>query len=117
MTDLEIQSLKDLNKLRSAPRLNHATRHLLLEELSIYIKDSDWCTIGIMASSSEIAIFQLQQIESFFNWSNLKVKSTPKGNGPVFLKANQNTNDVYIRIEHGLGEGILLSCQSNDPQT
>ena len=35
-------------------------------------------------------------------------------NGPVFLKANQQMGTVRVRIEHGLGEGILITGHHND---
>ena len=31
--------------------------------------------------------------------------------GSVFLKGNQNTGNVFVRSESGLGEGILITCQ------
>ena len=31
------------------------------------------------------------------------------------MKGNQKTGEVYIRSEYGLGEGILLTCQYDDP--
>ena len=43
-----------------------------------------------------------------------KIKENPNKDGPVFLKANQKTGDIHIRIEYGLGEGILLSCQQEE---
>ena len=76
--------------------------------------DADWFTIGIMAFSSHEAISRLRGMESLYHWSPMKIKENPKEEGPVFLKANQKTQDIYIRIESGLGEGILLSCQHND---
>ncbi len=111
MSDLVIKYLKDLNNLRSAPDLNNTQKVLLLEELSIYMKDAEWFTIGIMASSLKLAIDNLKEMESFFNWPEMKIKQKPDQEGPVFLKANQNTRDIYIRVEHGLGEGILITCQ------
>ena len=39
---------------------------------------------------------------------------TPEDTGPVFLKANQNGGSIRIRIEHGLGEGILISGHGDD---
>ena len=32
----------------------------------------------------------------------------------VFLKGNEKTGNVYVRSEHGLGEGILLTCQYDE---
>ena len=69
-----------------------------------------------MAPSSNRAILILKEIESHFHWPEMKVATKANGEGPVFLKANQNTGDVHVRIEHGLGEGIILSCQHNENQ-
>ena len=115
MGNLEINFLKDLNRYHSAPLINDKQRNILLNELSVYMKDSDWFTIGIMATSSDLAISNLRDIEFFFNWSEMKISNKNVPSGPVFLKANQRTGEAYIRLEHGLGEGILLSCQSNNP--
>ena len=75
---------------------------------------ADWFTIGIMAPSSKLAISILRQIENKFQWDEMKIVYSPVKDGPVFLKANQKTGDIHIRIEFGLGEGILLSCQHNE---
>ena len=116
MLDSQIKSLKDLNNLRSAPNLDQNQAELLLVELSRYMDDADWFTVGIMASSSKSAIFVLKEMENLFKWTEMKIINKPTGDGPVFLKANQKTGDAHLRIEHGLGEGILLSCQQNDVQ-
>ena len=73
--------------------------------------NADWFTVGIMASSARVAIFIVKEMENHFNWPSMKVAGKPMEDGPVFLKANQRTGDIHVRIEHGLGEGILLSCQ------
>ena len=44
----------------------------------------------------------------------MSIVETADSPGPVFLKANQKSGEVRIRIEHGLGEGILISSQSSD---
>ncbi|KGG18084.1 hypothetical protein EV06_0213 [Prochlorococcus sp. MIT 0602] len=64
-----------------------------------------------MAPSANLAISVLKEIESHFGWPPMKVASKPNGNGPVFLKANQHTGDIHVRIEYGLGEGVLIGCQ------
>ncbi len=117
MVDSEINALKDLNRLRSAPELNANQKAKLSLELSKYIEKGNWFTIGIMAKSESIAISALREIESYFNWSKMKIVTDLKQSGPVYLKANQNTGDIHIRIEHGLGEGILIGCHYlNDNQ-
>ena len=67
-----------------------------------------------MSPSVEIAIRKIREMENYFNWNNLRIVTEPNMQGPVFLKANQRTGDIHIRIEHGLGEGILLTCQKED---
>ena len=116
MNNPEIKSLHDLNTFRSAPLLNQKEEKRLLEELTIYVKKGDWFTIGIMAKSTKKAILVLKEITSFFNWSDMQIVSKPAGDGSVFLKANQKTGNIHIRIENGLGEGILLSSQYNEDQ-
>ncbi len=111
-----INSLKDLNLLRSAPDLNTHQQEKLLIELSQAISNSDWFTIGIMAKSEAIAISTLREMENNLNWTKMKVVTNPKEDGPVYLKANQRTGDIHIRIESGLGEGILLGCHYYDDE-
>ncbi len=106
----KIQSLSDLVKFRSAPKLDKIQEARFSKELSAFIDKSDWFTIGIMAESKSLAISILREIEHHFQWTEMKIVSEPNQDGPVFLKANQKTGEVYIRIEYGLGEGILLGC-------
>ncbi len=117
----EVNSLKDFNKLRTAPILDKYKYLKFLNELSSYMKTADWFTVGIMAPSSIIAINTLREMESNLKWKTMKLNNKLNETGPVFLKANQKSGDFYIRIEHGLGEGILLSCQydsdSSDAET
>ncbi len=113
MSSYNINCLKDLNALRTAPILDINQIRLLQEELKININTADWFTVGIMASSESKAIKTLRNIEVYFAWETMKLASSENRDGPVFLKANQKTGDVHIRIEYGLGEGILLGCQNN----
>ena len=112
---MTINNLTDLNRLRSAPFLNKTESLRILGQIDEKILDSDWITIGIMARSDEEAkealnsIIVKHQYKSFKNFEQIHVK------GNVFLKANQKTGEVYIRSENGLGEGILLTCQYDDP--
>jgi len=105
------KTLKSLNKLRSAPELDSLESKFLKEELLTYMEIADWFTIGIMSPSSTLAISILREMELIFNWPKMILDNDISLDGPVFLKANQNTLDIHIRIEYGLGEGILLSCQ------
>jgi hypothetical protein len=47
----------------------------------------------------------------------MNVVENTTDDGPVFLKANQKGGSVRIRIEHGLGEGILISGHGDDDST
>ena len=49
-----------------------------------------------------------------FEYNSMKCITLPSADGPIFLKANQKTGEIHARIENGLGEGILISCQNND---
>ena len=111
MIESKVESLKDLYLLRTAPTLNKDQTKSLFKELCLYMNDAEWFTVGIMAKSSKEAISSLRQIENCFKWQPMKLGEQPFKEGPVFLKANQNSGDIHIRIEHGLGEGILISCQ------
>ena len=113
MFNSTIKTLNDLNNFRSAPALDVEQSKKLLIELSIPMETADWFTIGIMSPSSNSAISVLQEMTRHFDWPEMRVTEEPKTQGPVFLKANQKTGEVHVRIEYGLGEGILLSCQHN----
>ena len=114
MVEKKIYALQDLNSLRSAPDLNKTQSKYLLEELYQYIHQSSWITIGIMAPSSELALLSLKEIERSFSLPPMNIITKPDKEGPVFLKANQRTGDAYVRIEYGLGEGILISTQQEE---
>ena len=109
-----INSLRDLEKLRTAPEINLEEAKNLKKELLDHMLKPDWFTVGSMAPSSNIAINVIRGIENNFNWSNMNISNIPSETGPVFLKANQKTNEINLRVENGLGEGILISCQHNE---
>ena len=109
-----IRSLNDLARLRDAPQLTPETAEQLRLELSGAMAESSWFTIGIMASSAKTALTALRSLERSQGWSELDVVESTEESGPVFLKANQKGNSVRIRIEHGLGEGILISGHGDD---
>ena len=111
---MEINDLFDLNNLRSAPQLSKKQIKKLLEELEVNIFNSDWITIGIMATSDFDAIEALKSISRKYSSIEFPDLKSLRANGSVFLKANQRTGNVYIRSENGLGEGILLTCHCND---
>ena len=108
---MEIKSLVDLNRLRSAPQLNKGQIKKLLEELETYILNSDWITVGIMASTDYEAIEALKSISRKYTSIKFKDLDSLHAHGSVFLKGNQKTGNVFIRTENGLGEGMLLTCQ------
>ena len=108
---MEINSLDDLKSLRSAPKLNSCQTKKLFEELEANILDSDWITVGIMASHDYEAIEALKSISRKYTSIKFRNLNSLNADGSVFLKGNQKTGNVYIRSENGLGEGILLTCQ------
>ena len=108
---MEINNLVDLNSLRTAPQLSSSQVKKLLEELETNILDSDWITVGIMASHDYEAIEALKSISKKYTSIKFRDIDSLNADGSVFLKGNQKTGNVYIRSENGLGEGILLTCQ------
>ena len=111
---MEINNLIDLNSFRSAPKINKIQMKNLLGELEEYFLNSDWITIGIMASSDYQAIEALKSISKKYSSIEFLDLDSLHANGSVFLKANQKTGNVFIRSEHCLGEGILLTCEFDD---
>ena len=111
---MDINSLLDLNSLKSAPQLSKSQTKKLLGELEINISKSDWMTIGIMASHDYEAIKALKSICRKYTSIKFIDLDSLHAKGRVFLKGNQKTGNVYIRSENGLGEGILLTCQHED---
>ena len=109
-----INHLVDLNRLRSAPQLSKSQTKKLLEELELYILHADWITIGIMASHDYLAVEALRSISKKYSSIKFTNLDSLHADGSVFLKGNQKTENVYIRTENGLGEGILLTCQYDE---
>ena len=112
---MQINQLADLNKYKTAPLLDSSQSQKLSAELDSKIEDSDWLTIGVMAKSDVEAKIALRTIIQKYSFIKFKDFEGLKALGNVFLKGNQKTGEVYIRPEYGLGEGILLTCQYNDP--
>ena len=110
----DLNKLEDLDKLRSAPKLNKNQSKILFNELTHIISKSDWITIGVMSPSLEKGINAVRRIEEKFEYDKMKCITLPNSDGPIFLKANQKTGEIHARIEFGLGEGILISCQNYD---
>ena len=109
-----INQLIDLNKYKTAPKLDLAQIQKLAKELDEQIGNSDWLTIGIMAKSDCEAKSALRTFINKYSYIKFTDFEKLKAVGNVFLKGNQKTGEVYIRSEYGLGEGILLTCQYND---
>ena len=112
--DIEICKLEDLDKLRSAPKLNKNQSEKLFNELRSIINKSDWITIGIMSPTLKRGINAVRRIEEKFEYDEMKCITLPSSDGPIFLKANQKTGEIHARVEFGLGEGILITCQNHD---
>ncbi|MFL0736494.1 MAG: DUF1824 family protein, partial [Prochlorococcus sp.] len=110
-----IQSLSDLENLRSAPKLTINQNKQLLSELHLVMAEAAWFTLGVMAPSAEQALSVLRKIEESFAWAPMQLVENPQNKGPVYLKANQNTGKIRIRIEHGLGKGVLISSHQSTP--
>jgi len=112
---MQINLLTDLNRYKTAPVLNLNQIQKLSVELDNEIKNSDWITIGIMAKCDTEAKNALRTILRKYSFMNFNDFEKLKAIGNVFMKGNQKTGEVYIRSEYGLGEGILLTCQYDDP--
>ena len=112
---MPINQLADLNKYKTAPILDLNQIQKLSRELDDEIRNSDWLTIGIMAKSDIEAKNTLRTFLQKYSSINFNNFEKLKAIGNVFMKGNQKTGEVYIRSDYGLGEGILLTCQYDDP--
>ena len=111
---MEINKLADLNSLRTAPHLSSIQEQKLLVQLETNIYNADWITIGIMAPSDTKAIEALKSISNKYSSIKFDNLDSLHADGCVFLKGNQNTGNVFVRSENGLGEGILITCQYDE---
>ena len=112
---MKINELIDLNNYKTAPVLNFNQSQKLSRELEGEIRKSDWITIGVMAKSDNEAKNALRMFVQKYPFMRFNDFEKLKASGNVFMKGNQKTGEVYIRSEYGLGEGILLTCQNDDP--
>ena len=110
--NIDIIKLEDLDKFRSAPKLNKKQSKTLLNQVTLHINKSDWITIGVMSPSLKRGIDAVRRIEKKFEYDEMQCITLPSSDGPIFLKANQKTGEIHARVEFGLGEGILISCQN-----
>ena len=110
----KINNLVDLKNLRTAPQLSNSQVKKLLEELKANIFNADWITIGIMAPRDINAIEALQSISKKYSTIKFSNLDSLHADGSVFLKGNQNTGNVFVRSENGLGEGILITSQYDE---
>ena len=104
-----LNKLADLMRLREAPTLEDGLADRLRLELADAMAEADWFTVGVMAPSASAALETLRRLESHQGWEPMQVVQTTEEAGPVYLKANQTSGSIRIRIEHGLGQGILIS--------
>ena len=102
-------TLADLDRLREAPTLDNDLADRLRLELANAMAQVDWFTVGVMAPSAREALETIRRLEAQQGWEPMQVLQTTEEPGPVFLKANQISGSIRIRIEHGLGQGILIS--------
>ena len=110
--NIDIIKVEDLDKFRSAPKLNKKQSKTLLNQVTLHINKSDWITIGVMSPSLKRGIDAVRRIEKKFEYDEMQCITLPSSDGPIFLKANQKTGEIHARVEFGLGEGILISCQN-----
>ena len=111
---IDIINLADLDKLRSAPRLSNQQSKKLFREVEQIVSKADWLTIGVMSPTIDRGLNAVRDIEERFKLNKMRCVTLPTATGPIFLKANQKTGEIHARIEHGLGEGILISFHYND---
>ena len=111
---MQVNELIDLNKYKTAPKLDLSQIKKLSRELDSEIRKSDWITIGVMAKSDNEAKNTFRMFIQKYPFMRFNDFEKLNASGNVFMKGNQKTGEVYIRSEYGLGEGILLTCQYND---
>ena len=70
--NINICKLEDLDKLRSAPKLNKKQSKTLFNQLSHLIHKSDWITIGVMSPSLKRGINAVRRIEEKFEYDEMK---------------------------------------------
>ncbi|EDY38827.1 conserved hypothetical protein [Cyanobium sp. PCC 7001] len=109
-------SLQSLRGLRTAPLLEPEELSGLRGELITRMGDCEWFTVGVMAPTARRAVATLRALEQACGWEALEPDPAQEDldsrDGPVFLKANQSTGRFRLRLESGLGEGVLITGHS-----
>ena len=109
-------TLTALRGLRSAPPLQPDQIKVLRRELEQAMAPCAWFTVGVMAPSASAAVDALRACEAALGWEPLELDPAGEAlasiEGPVFLKANQNSGRFLVRREAGLVEGLLISGHS-----
>ncbi len=115
------EPLGSLRGLRSAPSLDPSQRQQLIQALRDRLTTCQWFTVGVMAPDRQAAVTCLRALEGAMGWSPLQEEggAEPTGadvraGGPVFLKGNQRTGGFRVRLEAGLGEGLLITGHNPD---
>ena len=113
--------LASLRGLRTAPRLDASQRLQLRQALDERLAGCQWFTVGVMAPDRHTAVGCLRSLEAALGWSPLQEESEVEAAGselsagtPVFLKGNQRTGGFRVRLEAGLGEGLLITGHHPD---
>ena len=114
MSDSPITSLSDLARLRGAPELSEDAFDHLQAELREAMANASWFTVGVMAPSAAQALEALRALEQSQTWEPMTVVASTEEEVPLFLKAPLKGGSIRIRIEHGLGEGILITGHGDD---
>jgi Domain of unknown function (DUF1824) len=110
-------ALDSLRGLRQAPLLDPDQRGSLRSELTERLAGCAWFTIGVMATDREAAVTCLRQLERSQGWPALEEAPEQElgpGSGPVFLKGNQRNGLFRVRVENGVGEGLLITGHNPD---
>ena len=115
MADASV-SLEGLRGMRTAPQLDAAAADLLRAALLPRLERCEWFTVGVMAASAAAAVQALRTVEGALGWEPHELDPAGEAlasiEGPVFLKANQNSGRFLVRREIGLGEGLLITGHS-----
>lgn len=111
-----IAPLASLRGLRTAPSLDASQTQQLRQALIERLAGCEWFTVGVMAPDRQAAVTCLRSLESALGWQPLQEESDvdPNGadagaGGPVFLKGHQRNGTFRLRLEAGLGEGLLIT--------